>query len=286
MRALLVGLLVAAGTPSFAQGPVLDAQGFRRASVQNKRMTMNALAAHRVSPAPEALVELLEAGLEDAEPSVRLTAAYATAGRAGAARFGRDAAKRNQWNAERSTLLRLRPALIVRVDDPDPKVRQAVVIALVNMEYDGSPALDSIRLGQDVATAFAKRFPAEKDPLVRAEIAKTFALMQAENAQHEAIVLAGLADSDARVIQYAVLGAARSRPAAALPTIVEMLGRPEQNVRLQAAQALAAYGPPARAYLARIEGALAAERDPIIRKSLEATVDLLRNPQTLAPATQ
>lgn len=150
------------------------------------------------------------------------------------------------------------------------KVRTGAVIALVNLEYE--PGRQSIALHQDVSAALLQRFGREPSGAVRAEIAKSFALTATDANNRDAFLQGALDDPDGRVVEYAVMGLAQSRPAGALSRIVSLLQSRRINLRLQVAQALAAYGPSARQYVPQLQQAISTETDPTIRKSLEAAM--------------
>lgn len=265
----------------FAQAPPPQAPAgglaeFVEADNQVRRFTLNQLAAHKIQMPPSVLADVIRAGLSDRDQSVRALAAYAAAGRAAALRFG-DASQKELGASERPALISLRPLLLRLLDrDDDSRVRQASIIALVNLEYEGGPSHNRILLRDDFAAAMAKRFTVEEDSGVRIEIAKTFALTSAESVGRHNVLMEALSSQDSRLLEYAVLGLARSRPPEALGKIVPLMKRPEKNVRLQAVQAVAAFGPAARQFIPEVEQALAAEKDEVVRRTLEATLELLR----------
>lgn len=61
-----------------------------------------------------------------------------------------------------------------------------------------------------------------------------------------------------------------------LSTLADLLlSHGDRGVRLNVAQAFANYGAAAREYVPTLRIAVAAERDPIVRKTLEGTLTLL-----------
>jgi hypothetical protein len=241
-----------------------------------RRAVLNDIATHRSSPDPAVLLAVLRAGLEDPDPAIRLTAVSALAGRAARARFGRSPEDLTQWRHDRSTVLSLRPIAMSLLSDRDDKVRVGAIVALVNIEFDPETASREVWLGNDLSLALANMIGPNTNGSVRAEVVKTFALTESHPATRERVLTQALGDPAPDVLAPALAGMARVRPPSALPTVVLLARHPAVSVRMQASQALAAYGEAVRPYLEQLSHAIASENDDRVRTTLEAVVDALR----------
>lgn len=273
---LLVVLATTTGGQTTAPpSKLLSAAAFATAPSAEKRATLNALAAHRVSSPPEEVAYLIEAGLLDPNDDVRLSAIYAAAGRAAGARFALDKRFIDTWNAERPILIRLRPLVIKTLADANSRVRQGAIIALGNMDYESAMPGRPIRLRDDSVSAFIERLNVENDAAVRIELAKSVALTQPDPRTQDRL-LSLLEDRQVDVITFAVMGVGASKVPEGLPRLIRLLRHPERAVRLQVGQALAAYESASVPYIGEIEQALAAEQDDIVKKTLAGTLLVVR----------
>jgi hypothetical protein len=91
----------------------------------------------------------------------------------------------------------------------------------------------------------------------------------------EAQLMQALNDSMPSVLQFAAMGAGEAHLAAALPRLAELLGHSNRAVRLNAVQAIAMQGKLAAPYRARLQQALNAETDEIVRKTIEGALSAL-----------
>jgi len=93
-------------------------------------------------------------------------------------------------------------------------------------------------------------------------------------AQTEALLVAGLADANPRVLQAAILGLAHRPAAAALPALLGLADHPDSRVRFALARALGSYAEPdATAALMR----LARDRDDDVRDWATFGIGALRD---------
>lgn len=271
-----VALVLLMAVATFGQvprtDPAVSVAELKAGSKALKRATLNDLAALRYSPTADSVMEMIAAGLTDADSDVRLSAIYAAAGRASAARFGGSAEIGALGIDERPQLLRLRPLVIWALTDLTDRVRQGAVIALVNLEYEPGRATNDVLLKEDSAAALRRQFAVESSALVRTEIVKTFALTSLHSRGRDDLLVRAVDDPDAGVAHFAVMGIGRSTPHVALPRVVALLVHGSREVRVQVGQALAAYGAAATPYLGEIAAALTAERDDIVRNTLEGAL--------------
>ena len=269
LLSLWFGIAQSAGIRSAAE--------FSAATGEAKRATLNDLAAFRYSPPPDTVSTLVSSGLADGNAGVRLSAVYAAAGRAGAVRFATVPERRAVGLRERAALARLRPVLIAALSDDDERVRQGAIVALVNLEYQPPADVNDIVIRPDLATAMQLRFDAEPSSRVREEIVKTFALTSLSTTRRDDLLLKAL-DDEASILSFAVAGLGRSTPSAAMSRIADLLHHDDRSVRLQAAQALAAYGNRARPYIEALAEAASSEKDDAVRNTMEgARSKLLRS---------
>jgi len=278
----MLTLLVLAVNPGNAQAPIerpQSAAAFQSVSDDAKRSTLNDLGAHRYSPAPTEVVEMIAAGLAAPNADIRLAAVYAAAGRAGAVRFDPSADQLAKAREERPFLGRLRPAILRALADPSDRIRRGAIVALVNLEYTPGSGLNDVRLEPDVADQLRLQLSSESSPAVRAELVKTFALTSLESPWREDVLIRALSDRDSEVLHFAVMGLGRTTPSAALEQLVALVSHPDRAVRLQVAQALQAYGMAAQPYLNALTAAAATEPDEAVKKTLDAAVARIQKPR-------
>jgi hypothetical protein len=244
----------------------------------DKRSALNDVAAGRRDVSPEELVALVSSALLDSDAMVRRSALGAVAARAAAARLPVTEERLKRWNLDRPALQELRPAVMRLLEDPERFVRRDAIILLGSLDVvprdDGRGEM--IVLTEETVRLFASRYGVEPDTVVRAELVKSLVLIANRTEVQEAVVLKALADPSPGVVQFAVTGAGRMAIRGALPTLADLLmSHDDRGVRLVAAQAFAAYGAAAREYVPTLRIAASAERDPIVRKTLEGTLALL-----------
>ena len=245
-----------------------------------KKATLNDLASLRSSPSATDAVDMISVGLADADPDVRLSAIYAVAGRASVDRFKKFQSSSRVTmvsGSEKLLLRKLRPRVLALVGDSNERVRQGAVIALVNLEFEGGQDHNDILLKEDAVRTLLQQFQKETIAKVRVEIVKTFTLTSLKSPRRDDILLAAIADSDPDVVQFGVMGLARSTPPAALPKLIELLNNPSRIVRLQLGPAFAAYGRAARPYLDELVRVGANDSDADVRNSLDAAILKIRS---------
>jgi HEAT repeat protein len=213
--------------------------------------------------------------LDDPDPDLRVAAANAVAGRAGAVRFKRTAQMENEWRQDVETLRAFRPRLWRALDDPNEQVRLAAILALGNLEYQGQERDGNIALGLELLTRLAALYEGEPTLLVRVEIAKTFALTSTDAPVRWNTLEVMLRDPAADVQQYAVVGVARSRSPETGARLLPLLASESRAVRMNAVQAIAMRGEESRAYVDDLRRMLSVETDLAVAKTIKGAITSL-----------
>jgi HEAT repeat protein len=237
-------------------------------------------------------VDSIASTVNHAAAVVRKAALDAVTARAWTARTGQEA-ERMRFAQERVLLLHLRPLIQNSLKhDPEPRVRHSAVLALGNLDFDpgGDPqSRRAVGFSDETVTAFVSAFAQEKDAFVRTEILKALALTQRSAARGQAenniddVIRTGLVDPHPDVIAIAVMGVRNRRLSDAMNTLAELLGATQANVRMNAAQALGAFGAEARSHLPALSLALSAEGDELTRRTISGAIEAItRNSSKLS----
>src|SRR4029079_11870758 len=118
----------------------------------------------------------------------------------------------------------------------------SAILASINLQFDGDRK-KTIRLDRTLSLVLANAYTHEQATGVRTEIIKTFALTDADPELRAASLTAALNDVAPSVVQYALFGVGKSKLFSAAPAAVRLLSVENKNVRLAAAQTVAAFGP-------------------------------------------
>lgn len=190
------------------------------------------------------------------------------------------------------------PALLAAIDDPDPRIRVAVVGALRTMDpppADAVPALakrvvdpdaevrlqTADALGHFGAPAVAVLLPAldDADPRVRASVASAFRAIGPAAREATATLRAHLDDPapSVRLNAAAALGAIGADDAATVNALAAALGDGDHTVRWGAAQALGRLGPAASAARPSLERARS-DVHPLVRTAAADVLTRLGTP--------
>ena len=267
----------------FMLGGIASAQvGIGAVQSDERRNTLNDLAAHKLTLPPTELETLLRGALSDEDPDIRQRGLWVVSGRAGVLRFAPTDENRATWRAERSVLVALRPRILESLSEPTLKVRLAAIAALGNLDYaPGVSGVRAVSISASTAHALARMYLTEPSPAARAEAMKAFALLtppQTHGFEPEtlATIAAGLSDQNADVVQIAALGVGNLRMRMLLPKVAVLLKSESKGVRLAAAQSIGAFGPQAAQYAADVEDAVSQETDPVMRQALQNVGKRLR----------
>lgn len=240
-----------------------------------KRILLNELAMQRRSLPPNDLVTILRDGLSDPDPDIRVTALAAVTGRAGLILMKDTPEVRARWAAERAVMLSLRPKVLDTLADPDPDVRVNAVIALVNLSYElGGPKSDYV-IEQETVRRLADAYRTETAAQVATQIMKTFELAVGDDEIRAAVLQLGLTSEVPGVLVHAIRGVGNMQIPSALGRIADLINHSDRAVRLAVAQAFFSYGSQASPYLPRMKEAWAREKEPAVKKTIEATIAYL-----------
>jgi HEAT repeat protein len=155
-------------------------------------------------------------------------------------------------------------------------VRRAAVLALGNLEYEPGPQQGTgIKLSEELLRELDARYRSDPSELVRAEIVKGVALTSTHSTVRSQLLVDALKDPSTQVIQYALIGIGEGHVAEGLPDCVGLLKHSSRVLRMDAAQAIAANGADATAYINDLRAALSSETDPLVAKTLHGAIDAL-----------
>jgi HEAT repeat protein len=232
----------------------------------------------KVAAADAEIQEILEAGMRDADPSVRRTAVGTVASILQLAAMP-DVPEAQAWGP------RLRPvaeALLERLEeaarDPEFGVRMEAWRGLVG------PAAIAARkdpLPLPIVEKLAALYDSDQHPSLRA-----FAVQSLRTSQQSPdpavrkialrILLTALSESDPYVVQAAGWNAFESKAPEALPLLIAQLKNPSHIARMGAAVGIQGYAALALDYLPQMEAALEKEPPGPTRSTLEAAIKRVR----------
>ena len=287
MRTKTVILLVVFGVgltvvTNQAQQPavqlVTTSAEFGLATSSVRRATLQGLAAGRLPISDVETTAILNLALLSTDADVRRDGCDVIVGRAMVARTVATPDVSARWRQERSGFASLEGRLGVLLgSDEDERVRDAAVMALGNLQYDGG---DKRGIGMVVSDRFVETLSAaykkEDSTRVRVQIVKALALTDSTSPQQVDTLIAALVDVSPLVARHAVTGLARLNAMPALPKVVLLLDHEESIVRVAVAQALVGFGKPAKVYLPNLEKALVVERDQLTKRTIEGAIHALR----------
>jgi hypothetical protein len=128
------------------------------------------------------------------------------------------------------------------------------------------------RLNTDTSRLLHQVFSSESDRDVRFEIVKAFALAGESSAETRDIIERTLAESDAGILQYAIMGVATLQSPELLPQVIVHLQHASPAIRMAAATTSARLADSAQPYHAQLEAALAKETREEIRQILRTAL--------------
>ncbi len=91
-------------------------------------------------------------------------------------------------------------------------------------------------------------------------------------ASRDAVIRAGLNDSDADVVQFAVIGIGRQQLSGFASAVVSLLKSDNQKLRMVSAQTLSMLGASAFLYVTELQQAADTESDPRVKQTLEGAL--------------
>ncbi len=261
-------LLFTLGAPSTREELPTSRAAFEAAGPQTKVKTMDQLLMRGQAFGATDAIDLLRAGLVDADPGVKLGALAVIVG----------------WTIVPGlsqpdlvpAVRELGPLVTALLQDPDARVREESVLALGALDgFDPDAPKKRLRLSQNTVNQMAALYFRERSAIVRSAIAKALGISATDDSPEvRSVILAGLDDPSAGVRQYALMGAERLQLREALPALAKALRDPEAYVRFLAAKAMAAYDEPG--YVQALEQALAVETDPTPRAQIQRALEMLR----------
>jgi hypothetical protein len=251
---------------------------FRQGGRLDRMRVMSDVVMGRMPASDAEVQEVLEAAMRDSDPFIRRQAVGSVA-----SILQLSAMPQQPPGQEWATRLRpvaeaLRDELERAAGDPDFGVRMEAWRGILGPITWAAPKKS---LPLPLVERLAKVYDTDKDARMRA-----FAL-QALNSAHRSedpaartiavrILMTALRETDPGVVQAAGWGAIEARVPEALPLLVAQLQNPSHIGRMGAAVGLQAYGADARRYLPEMEEALLKEPEGPTRKTLEATIKLVR----------
>jgi len=301
VHAIILLLAAMVVLPPVIEEPPQSVADFTASNLAEKRRILNDIAASRSRLPIEQVISLVRAAMADRLAAVRLSAMAAVAGRAMASRwagtpgpaFGPRPA--NSVPPERSVIplewkndpQRLRDALsedlltLLR-EDPDAKVRHYTLLALGNIER---PARANDFVRDEFVAVLIERYRHDPEPRIRAEVVKAFRLTPNDSAAIRAVLSDALLDPAASVRHEATsLLTSQGRGARptklsfddARPTILAALKHPDRWVRVDAVQALKAFGEAAADSLAVLQQLQTTDPDAEVRTWAELAIEAIK----------
>ena len=174
----------------------------------------------------------------------------------------------------------LKPAARAALDDTDAGVRLAALQITVMPETAPSRAR-AFTLTYDSVQLLAARFETDSSSMVRSFVVQSLtAAPRSDDPRITAIArricVAALQDRDPYVVQYAGWMAFESKAPEALPLLIKQLQNPSHVARMGVAAGLQGYKAAAKPYLPQMEEALKKEPEGTTKKTLEATIRVVR----------
>ena len=228
---------------------------------------LRAVAIARCTNAPAHVTSALRTALVDITDNVRAEALEVIAACRMSSRYSDTA-------PEAEALKALRPDVRRLLRDPNPRVRGEAVDGLMSLDAAGLKGRMLV-LPHDTYVELKAIYDTDPSPIVRSRIVRAFAQTAGGGLIQESVLLQALHDPDPSVVSFAVRGVGEYRLIAGLPNVGALLLSPDRNVRLAAAQSLAAFDRDALPFLGRLRQAIAVEPSEIIRKTMEGTEGLL-----------
>jgi hypothetical protein len=274
MPALLLASLVVISV----SGQVTPIERFRGGDRLGRIRVISEVVQGKVAATDAQIQEVLEAGMGDADPSVRRTAVGTVASILQLSAMP-GVPEAQAWGP------RLKPvaqALLGRLEeaakDPEFGVRMEAWRGIVG-PYAISGRKDPLPL--PIVEKLAALYDADPHPSLRA-----FAVQSLRTSQQSAdpavskivlrILLAALRETDPYVVQAAGWNAFESKAPEALPLLIAQLKNPSPVGRMGAAVGIQGYAALAVEYLPQMEEAFAKEPPGPTRSTLEATIERVR----------
>ena len=228
-------------------------------------------------PQPSDALPLLRAGMNDPDVQVRLAAVGTLHARAYISKVPQGPARdRAKGQAQLRTLI---PDLVRRLSDPEPRVRDLAVRALGTVDaVEGAGG--SLQTSVETMKRFAAMFKTETSARVRATIMNTFSLMSEyrTDIEAESIIVAGLADSDPGVLNYAASGVGRARLPQHLRKLLPLLRHKDRGVRMGAAVSFNILAAQSAPFIGELQRAADSELEDSIKQTLLAAIKRAREP--------
>jgi HEAT repeat protein len=267
MKYAVLALALAAASSVSEEVPASRA-AFDVAGPEARAKTMRQLLMHNEDFGTSDAIDLLRAGLVDADRNVRLQALGVVAG-------WNIAPGLLQANLAPSTR-ELRPLIVDLLRDPSPLVRKSAIYALGAIEGLDPEAPITATLSPKTVGEMASIYFGDPDGNVREAIMKALGKSSAPDSPVlRSALVAGLDDPSQGVRQYAMMGAERLQLREALPKLAKELRNPQPYIRFLAAKALSAYGPVPE-YVEALESALEVETDPMPKAQIQRTLEKIR----------
>lgn len=261
-----------------AQVPQSSAE-FRAASDAQKQAALVAIGQRASNPSLDVFKEIVTAGLMDSAVRTRRNALNVITNRSISMRNMPIDARRGLVD-EKATLADLMPAALHALEDEDSSVRMDAIVAIGNLDFALSPTDGPMQVSLRAGTALARAYDVEKNPAVRGQLVKSFALMSGPaavptQAIGDALIGKALDDPNDYARATAITGVGVRHIAALLPKLAKFLKAPSSEVRLQAAQTFARFGKEAQPYVTDLRAAAAVETDEVVKKTLLGTIRVI-----------
>jgi hypothetical protein len=160
-------------------------------------------------------------------------------------------------------------------------VRLDAILAIGNLDLALSQTSDGqMQISPRVGTALARAYDVEKDPGVRSELVKSFALISGPaavptQAIGDALIGKALDDPNDYAQATAIKGVGVRRITALLPQLAAFLKAPSSEVRMQVAQTFARFGKDAAPYINTLRAAADVETNDIVKKTMLGSINVI-----------
>ncbi len=278
-RVMVLGLLLGTAVPTWTQD-LSRAARFQNGDTAQRLAILDQLKLPKPGTFDaQELGSVVTAALRDPDATVRLNGCYVIHARAmrllSETALRQGAAPATHVDEQR-LMTSLRPVLTGLLSDDAPAVRAACVSPMAILGREG-PAGPQQHLDRATATLLAQRYTVESDGVVRRALIHALARGRADVAIVRAALVDAVRDTSGQARQMAIVGAGEYRLVEALPALVVALDDPERAIRLEAARAVGALGPDARAHTGTIVRRLGEETDAVVRLELERTLKTLQS---------
>jgi HEAT repeat protein len=220
------------------------------------------------------VVNVLANALADNEHEVRRAALDGVTSQAAAPRFVASAQVRDRWRSDHVAIKALRAPVASLLTDPDWRIREAAVRALVALDFDLDNPLAMPSAETEVE--LIRAFNLEANGNVRGQILSNL-LMQGRRASPELqrLLITAFTDQSSQVRYAATKAFDVMNPGIIGPQLTQLLNDESWNVREAAAQGLQRIN--SRAALPALRAALSVEQNPQVLLAVQRAIAQIEN---------